>query len=450
MAYTSHYGLKKLNVGETIADDSYKFSDADRDTLDLLLYLGVEGHRHTGGVGSNAAPTDAPILAVNTTSGALAAGRRIFYKYTLIDPLGTESGPSPEAFVDTPAQVAPPSKPTLTFASTGGTLLPGNYYYVLSAYTGAAGSNFETEALNPEYVFVTGTTATNEITITLPTLPAGAAGFNIYRQAPNGPGYFYIASVDMTGITPPTVYVDEGAVEPNCDRTRPLTNTTRQTNSVIVSLPMALPAGWQVRVYRTFVVNDYGNSLLTTSSTLPVTDTGTATTFGQPPVQGVSAGSPSRVLLTNNAEVQGKAPMSAMSAFPYVLNFTLMGELFVISGAHPWICEFPRATIIGVRAALGRGSVVADQEVVIDVNVGSGAVPTMASIFASEPSQPRIEVGAQIGERVVPDDTTELVEGDVLTLDVDQIGNGLERDLVVAIYMYVYGWTSNTSHVGVG
>jgi hypothetical protein len=449
MTYTAHYGLKKLNVGEVISDDSYKFSDADRDTEDLLLYLGAEGHRHTGGGGTNATPVDAPTLAVNTTSGILPAGRRIFYKYTLVDPTGGESGASPEAFVDTPAQVTPPAKPTLSSAATGGVLLPGNYYYVLSAYTGTVGSNFETQALNPEYLFVEGVTSTNRVTITLPALPSGAQGFNVYRQAPNGPGYFYIASIDMTGGSPPTTYSDDGTVEPNCDRTRPTTNSTRQTNAVILSLPTTLPAGWQWRAYRTFIVNDYANSLLTTSGTSPITDTGAPTTFGQPPVQGVSVGSPAKLLLTDAIETQGRAPMSAISAFPYILNFSLLGEVFVLQGSNVWICEFPKATIIGVRAALGRGLVPVGQDIIIDVNVGSGLNPTMTSIFANQGSQPKILVNNQIGNRVVPNADAELVAGDVLTIDVDQTGGSTAANLVVAVYMYVYGWTSNISHVGV-
>lgn len=451
MTYTQKYGLKKLNVGETISDDSYKFSDADRDTTDLLLYLGAEGHHHSGGVGGDTTPTQALTLAVVTTSGTLPAGRRVFYKYTLVDPTGGESAGSPEAFTDTPSQVGPPGKPTLSSATTGGTLLPGNYYYVLSAYTGTVGSNFESQALNPEYILVGGNSDTNTITVTLPTLPSGAGGFNVYRQAPNGPGYFYVTSVDMTGGSPPTTVVDTG-IAPNCDRTRPLTNTTRQSNSIILTLPTALPSGWQWRVYRSFVVNDYSNSLLTTSATSPITDTGAATGFGQPPVQGVSIGSPAKILLTNNAEVQGKLPMSAISAFPYILNFTMLGEVFVMQGSSVWICEFPKATIMGVRAALGRGTTPASTNLRVDVNVGSGLNPVMTSIFTADVDKPLVGVGNQIGARVVPTADAELVEGDVLTVDVEVAGGGAtptDRDLVVSIYMYVYGWTSSTSHVGV-
>ena len=75
--------------------------------------------------------------------------------------------------------------------------------------------------------------------------------------------------------------------------------------------------------------------------------------------------------------------------------------------------------------------------------------PTNGSIFSSQASQPKILIGNQIGNRVAPNFDTELVAGDVLTIDIDQTGGPAAQNLVVAVYMYVYGWTGSTSHVGV-
>lgn len=447
--YTSHYGFSKLNNGDHISDDGFKFSDADRDLMDLLIFLAAEGHHHTGGAGSDVTPVSGPLVTLITTSGAIPAGKRVFYRYTLISPSGVESAPSPEVFIDTPAQVVAPARPTLSYETTGGTLLPGDYYYVLSAYVGV--NNAETPAVNPEYISVAPTTATNTITVTLPVLPIGADGFNIYRQAPNGPGYFYVGSVDMTVATPPTTFVDAGAA-PNCDRTRPTVNTTVQTNSVTVALTDTLDTGWQWRVYRTMIVGDYTNSLLVTSPTPVITDVGGPTTFGQPPVQSVSVGTPAKVQLTDAAEVQGKLPLSSVSAFPQVVTFAQAGDLAPIAGTSVWVCEFPQATIVGVRASLGRGYAPAADDLIVDVNVGAGATPTMTSIFADSADQPIVPVGLQIGARVAPTADAELVEGDVLTIDIDQVGGGAtptDRDLVVNIYLLAYGWTSTLSHVGV-
>jgi hypothetical protein len=449
--YTAHYGLKKLTQGDSLADDSYKFTDADRDIIDLLSWLGAEGHQHTGGASSSVAPTEALNVQLVTTSGTLSAGRRIYYKFTYVDALGAETAGSPEVFLDTPAQIVVPAKPTLASATTGGTLAPGNYYYVLSAYSGT--STFETPGENPEIITIPNTTATNTITVTFPTLPSGATGFNIYRQAPSGPGYFFITSVAVTGGTP-TTWVDTGAQLPNCDRTRPTVNTTRQTNSVILTLPGVAPeleVGQSWRIYRTMTSGQWSNSLLATvTPDISYTDTGTATSLGQPPVAGVAIGTPARIQLTNATEVQGRLPLSSMSAFPETVVFALEGDVFPLVGTSAWVCEYPQATILGVRAALGRGYTPAEDDIIVDVNVGSGATPTMSSIFTDEADQPRVLVDEQIGARVAPTAVTELVLGDVLTVDVDQAGGGdpaTDRDLIINIHLMAYGWTSSTSHV---
>jgi hypothetical protein len=440
MATTNHYGLKKIGSGESIADDSFKFSDADRDAIDLLLYEGTEGHHHTGGDSDTETPTTAPGLALVTTSGALPAGRRVWYSYSLVAPSGAETGGSPTAFIDTPVQVASPAAATAIFQTDGGTLAPGGYYYVLSAYT--ASSTFETPAINPVFLQVGSATATNVITLTLPALPAGASGFNVFRQAPGGPGYFWIASVDMTAATPPSGFEDTG-LPPNCDRTRPTVNTTLSTNSVTVTLPFTLTVGQQWRIYRTYDVEDWTNSMLDTVETSPFVDVGGATFSGQPPSHSVSVGSPSKVLLTDRAEIQGRAPLSAVSAFPHVVTFSLEGPVYALFGTSTWLCEFPQATIVGVRALLGAGYTPAQDDVVVDVNVNG------TSIFEEEEDQPIIQPGDQVGTKVVPTDITELVEGDLITVDVDQAGGGAsptDHELTVQIALLVYGYTSATSH----
>lgn len=446
--YTSRYQLMKLGQGDALSDDSYKFTSADRELMDLLLWYGVEGHHHNGGgATSTNAPEEAPVVQLVSSSGNLPAGKRVFYKYTYVDVLGSETGPSPEVFVDTPAQVSAPSKPTLVGANTGGTLAPGGYYYVLSAYTTT--SIYETPALNPEFVLVSSTTATNAITLTLPTLPSGASGFNVYRQAPGGPGYFFITSIDMTAATPPSQWVDTGGTPPNCDRTRPTVNTTVQTNSVILTLPGATPAlapGQSWRIYRTMNVGDYTNSLLATVTEANYTDTGSPTSFGQPPTTGVSVGAPERIQLTNTLEVQGRLPLSSVSAFPETITFAMDGDTFALTGTNVWVCEYPQATILGVRASLGRGYTPTTQDVIIDVNKGSGTNPSMTTIFTNQGNRPRIMVGDQIGVRMAPD-VIELVEGDVITIDIDQADTGsTDQDLSVNIFILAYGFTSTTSH----
>jgi hypothetical protein len=451
-SYTAHYLLKKLGQGETWADESYKFVQADRDLLDHLAWLGAEGHHHTGGGAGANAPTDALLVQLVTTSGTLPAGVRFYYKFTMVDSAGLETAASPEVFINTPSLVTSPGSPTLTYANTGGALNPGNYYYVLSAYTGT--SIYETPATNPEFLSVIGTTATNAVTVTFPALPSGATGFNVYRQAPGGPGYFFITSIDMSGVNPPTNWIDTGATPPNCDRTRPTVNTTRQTNSVVLSLPGVSPTlqpGQSWRIYRTSTANDYSNSLLAEiNNATQYADTGTATTSGQPPSTSVAVGAPPQVQLSDSSDVQGHLPLSRVSAFPETITFSMDGDVFAMTGTTVWVCEYPQATIVGVRAALGRGYTPTSRPVIIDVNRGSGANPTMSSIFTAPADRPQIATGVQVGDRVVPTAVTELVEGDVLTIDVAQDDTAqppTAQDLVVNIYLHVYGWTDPLSHV---
>jgi hypothetical protein len=449
MGTTDHYGLKRMGAGESFADNGYQYTDADRQLIDRLLYLGAEGHHHVGAVADP--PTLGTLtLTVDDASGSIPAGTRVYYKFTLVDVDGFESAPSDEEYVDTTAAVAEPAAVALTVTTTGGTLLPGQYYYVVTAYTSI--NTNETKALYPAFVTAPVGTSTNRITLTLPTLPSGATGFNIYRKGPGEPRYFYLASTTST-----TTYIDTGAVEEDCNRTVPVRNSTNSTNNVTASIP-TLDPGYTWKLYRTYVAGFYNNSLVhhvveeTTEGSGIITpeyiDMGLATLTGTPPVASQTVGGPDQIDLSDMSEVQGTLPMSGVSAFPFEMEFHVSGTVAAVGGSHVWVCEFPRASIRGVRAALGQGYRPASQSVIVDVNVGQGATPWPTSIFSVQADQPRVIVGEQIGDRVAPTARTELVEGDVLTVDVDQAGGGAtptDADLSVFVYMWVYGFESTTS-----
>ena len=137
MGSTSNYGLKKLEAGDALSEDSYQFTDKDRDVIDRLLKLGAETHVHDGATNGTADPEIPPELTLDTTSGNIPAGLTVRYRFAWVDADGAESAASPEATVATPAAVVAPAAPTLSPSSTGGSLLPGNYFYVLTSYTGA-------------------------------------------------------------------------------------------------------------------------------------------------------------------------------------------------------------------------------------------------------------------------------------------------------------------------
>jgi hypothetical protein len=305
---TTHYGLQTLDTGDSLATNAYKFTHADRDQMDALLYLGAEGHHHTGAAASPISTAVAPTLTLFTAGGAIPAGVRLYYAYSYMDATGHESAGSTVAFVDTALPVTEPAAPALSTATTGGFLIPGNYYYVLSAYTGTITN--ETKALNPVYITVPAGTTTNTITLTMPSLPSGATGFNIYRRKPGGTNYVYLASTALT------TYTDSGNVVEDPNRLPSPTNTTNSANYVEVDLPIAVPANQTWKVYRTYSINNWETSLLqwVTDETFEgsgiitptYNDIGNGATVGKPPAAAQNVGSPSKIDLT--AEVTGVLP----------------------------------------------------------------------------------------------------------------------------------------------
>lgn len=459
--YTDHYGLSKTGAGDSWSDNGYKHSVADRDTIDAILYINGEGHRHTGASGTLEEPVDPLQLTLNSTGGGLPSGTRIYYKWTYVNSeTGQESVASPEVYIDTDPPIASPGAPSISYTPTGGTLAGGNYFYVLSAYVTT--STAESKATSPAYLTVPGTTATNKVTLSLPSLPVGATGFNVYRRLPGQSKYFWLDSIDMSVATPPSTYEDAG-VEEDCDRTLPVANTTNSTSTVDIELPpaiTALPTGYTWKIYRTYIPDNWINSLLHhvveyTAEATPIitttyTDTGIATSAGTFPSQSVIINSPSKVDLTDSAEVQGNLPLSAI-AITFPVTFQFAGTVTVGQGSATWVCPFPLAEIVSVQANLGRGSIPASTDVVVDVNYGAASAnPIFSTAFSTQANRPTVPVGAQVGARTTPDTTT-LARGDCLTVDVDQAGGGAtptDQDLCVTIYLITYGYPTLSYQAG--
>lgn len=450
---TSHYGFQKLTQGDPFSTNGYKFTEADREQMDRLIWLGAEGHHHTGEDSIVVGPSVAPSLALSLTGGTIPAGSTVYYKYTYVDENGNETAGSPESSVETPAAVAEPGTPTLSILSTGGSLQPGNYYYVLSAYTNAITQ--ETMARNPNYITVPIGTTTNKITLTMPSVPTGADGFNIYRRRPGTASYVYLTSV----VAATTTFIDTGATAEDVLRVLPTRNTTNASNAVLVSLPGATPAvpvGSTWRVYRTYLSSNYDNSLLhhVTEETfegsgiiaVDTEDVGNATTAGKPPLTTLSVSSPAKIDL--ESEVEGSLPLG-LTGFPFIVTFAYPGPLDTAEGTVPWVCEAPAATIIGCRATLGKGSVPAATQVLVDVNKGTGATPTYTTIYTVQANRPYVPVGLQRGPRQTPA-IRSLVVGDSLTADVDQVGGGAtptDQDLTINVYMILHGYPTGTAFV---
>lgn len=310
--YTDDFDLIKLLAGEGLSTDNYRFGTENIDRIAKLLRLGAETHRHNGaasaGTGSDIDLGNRALsLTHGTDAGGIPAGVRVYYKFALVVD-GFESDLSDEVTVDTDAPLDQPAAPTLATASTGGVVLPGSYYYALSAWTGT--NTQETRAQNSAYVQVPAGTGTNKVTITLPTLPAGATGFNVYRKQPGGVRYDFLTAIDMT--VPVATFVDDGSIDEDCNRTLPAQNFTNTQNHVDVNLTGdALTAGVSWRLYRTYVQDDYTSSRIAEldSATTTFDDTGLTGT-ASPPISGLVVASPSKIVLTDGAEVQGLLPAS--------------------------------------------------------------------------------------------------------------------------------------------
>lgn len=444
---TAHYGLRKLNNNEPFSTDGQQFTLADRDEIDRLLYMGAQGHHHDGAGISQANPSSAGSLAVGT-AGTIPAGITTNYAYTWVDANGFETAPSPAVSQTLPAQLPTLGAPALVPAIGSGTLPPGPYFYALTAYT----NNVNTQETALGVMATTTLSSSGNITIQFPTLPAGTTGVNVYRRDPAGTNFLYITSVPISGGTP-TSWQDTGSIAENCNRFGPNTNTTNANNSITFTLPVAVPPGFTWNLYRTLNILDWSDSLLasitTTNGGTVITsfvDTGIAAQGGQPPSSTELISSPSKVLLTGGAEVQGLLPASMIdfgnaSLFPFALSFSFAGSVVPTTGTTCWVNPFPNAVIVSAQASLGRSSSPSSQPVIADVLKGTGLSPVYTSIYsgATPNPKPQVPVGKQVGNSAPPNVTT-LSAGDSLSVDIDQSGGGAtptDHDLTVTIYLLV-------------
>lgn len=450
---TPNYSLSTIaNSGDgNLSDDGYKYTNADRQLIDRLLHISMQ-HHHVGGTNGITTPTDPPELTLSTSDGSLQAGLRIYYKYTLVDENGFESAGSSEATVDTPAQVATPGAPILTnLATTGGSLPSGSYFYVLSAYSGGE-STQETRAGAIGNILVPAGTSTNKVRLTFPSLPANATGWNIYMKQPGAVQYFWLASVDMTVATPPSYYDDDGVPAADCARIAPTVNTTLTANSVTVDFPGGpVPVGYTWRIYRTFTLSNYNNSLLhwvvedTTPTIIDATyiDTGTATLPGSPPTSTQIIENPDPVDLGDGAEVQGRLPLGNMTGFPFAVTFVTQGVLTSnVVGRSLWKNPFPSARIVALDAQLGYTN---SQTVPSTVASGSGmaievlwaTAPTLNLITATDIAAGNIDIASGQSGNQVTGTTFTMGQGDILKVnhDGDSAATPTARDLTITVWM---------------
>lgn len=429
---TDRWGLSILGPGDSLAADGFKFSDADIHFIDRLLAYAAEQHHHTGETGSDTTPAVQPNLTLLPTGGAFPSASRLYYQFTIVDSLQNESAPSPISSIDTPAALSTPGAPALNYVTGSGDLLPGNYHYVVSAYRGT--STQETKALNSATITIPGSNPNNEITMILPSLPLGADGLNVYRRTMSGMHYLY-----LTSIAAPTTgdsWVDDGSLEGDCDRGLPTVNRTSNTAAVRITYPAAqVPEGMSWRLYRSTSPLDWSRSYLadiTPMGATPVTpiefvDVGGGTMTGGPPTVAQIINAPSKITLTDSAEVEGELPPGTVVS-PYTITFTAPGPVTAGPGTYVWVCDYDQADIVSCRAHLGVDSIPDADPVIVDVNLLRPNIDSnWVSAFDDGPDRPTVPIGTSIGSPTTPVHQ-HLVAGDAVSIDIDQAGGGAGTD----------------------
>lgn len=271
MSSTQNFGLERFGPNGRISDNSYKFSGRDRDTIDALLWtFANHDHRDTSVESVMSGPNGRPELEEIQTGGSIPAGQTLYYEVSYVDSFGNETEASVAGVVSTESPLPTPPVMTVVNSTTGGALDPGVYRYAFSYYQSGIG---ETKATNITSINIPVGTSTNEVTLTLDTLPASATGWKVYRKGPGDIDYFLL---DTTSSSP---YVDDGLdLALDCTKVRPTSNSTNSTNKVTLVLPAEdLPldsrvASW--RIYRSNTVGFFGPTSLLATVVETVTQAG--------------------------------------------------------------------------------------------------------------------------------------------------------------------------------
>ncbi|QBQ74881.1 esterase [Caudovirales GX15bay] len=411
---TRRFGFTTLGEDDDFDANDYAFSRENRIRLDKIITETIERHRHTGAASSLEVPS-APTLTMEPAGGTFAPNSTITYRYGYVDTDGQESVASTPASIVTTQTVTAPEPATLS-QDTGGFLLPGPYSYLLTAYTGE--SIYETTPSRP----VTGTLTAETWTLTFPSLPAGADGWNIYRKGPTDTEPIYLtSSVDES-------LLDDGSIAPNVYRVAPTANTTSTTSSVTVDLSDGLPPGHTWRIYRTTDQSDWSQSLVVQASEAPYSDTGHATLTGSPASTSTAIGFAPKIPLGSGTFGQ---PPPAMVLVPRIATFTQKGELDVGILPWVWLCEYDAAKIVAARAALGKDATPTGTAVVAQVEYDTGggwtSIGVDLEISAGDSASPLYDAS---NSGLVE---TLLGSGDRLRAKVTGVGSSPRTDFDLAI-----------------
>lgn len=226
-------GLQKVPAGESIFDG---FTTQDRDTIDFLLRLGAQMHKHDAHA-ALPAPSVEPYIVIAGTGGTIPAGTSVFTAVTALDALGGETvvGPVGSALAPDPLGDVP-GVPTAVVDYTAGTLPPNTYYYVVTVTDDAGG---ESEASDPvQAVVVPGNPNGRVVLSGLTAIAGSGSGWRIYRST-NG-GELGLLGQDVAAVD---TFTDDGAPCLDPQLQPPVVNTSGGTAKATITVPIgSLPA----------------------------------------------------------------------------------------------------------------------------------------------------------------------------------------------------------------
>jgi hypothetical protein len=439
MTATTWFGLNRISSSaDALTDEHYKFGGYDRDLIDALLKLGAESHVHSGTLDLIADPTVAPSLDADVTEGNLQVGSTAYYKYTWIDQFGLETLPSDSEGFVVQGIIPAGTAPGLTAHYSGGSLSTGPYYYAITCYD----TTDTNEGLSAGQAFVNlSVTSVGRITVDMGSLPAGVTGYNIYRKKPGNPKFYWLTSTTSTS------YIDTGSVFETTSRVLPTSaNVSGASQSIEVTIP-ALPTnatGW--RLYRSYSDTAWDGTWIAEDDGLTYVDSGTSPMNRTPPSVRQSISPPSKIQLTDSAEVQGTVPMGRVSGFPFIVERRALSFDLTPVGdwPHAWFCEFESATILGARINMDYGTT-SDNTFEVDILLESNATtPNVYSIFdGPTPVYPIIYSGDSFGDFQEPQTWT-INRGDRLIVSPF---DSCTDYYTVVIYLVAHGFSQSLSHV---
>ena len=285
---------------------------------DRIMYSAAIGHTHNGAAALQN-PTGTIVVTTSSSGGYLGGGLTYYFAVTYVDALTRETAASTVVSVTTAATISAPATPTIDDdatptdieQSTPTGLSGGDYWYKLS-YLKAGGESLPS---SPVYVQIP-TDALYQCTIhfdSLTTVGNGADTIRVYRKIGSSGSWVKIADITNTATNS---WTDDNTAVPSCDTNPKTVSTINSFNSITIDWSaLDYTNAEYVKIYATTTEGIYTENSLVATVTMndatPVTSyvwTGSARAAGKPPEISNCYGNPTKINLTNAAEIQGYLP----------------------------------------------------------------------------------------------------------------------------------------------